>query len=95
MCTPQADINDVAAKVKQVREQTKDLRAGSWPDANIPPLVWGTMLDLIYSRHRLTAWLFVDTAWPQKVHGKQNFVKDFTAQLKKSPYWNSVSQLGS
>ncbi len=86
MCTPVADMKDVAAKVEKVREEAKDLRGGSWPDANIPPLLWGTMLDLIYTCHRLTAWLFVDKAWPQKVGGKKDFVNDFIAQLKKSPY---------
>jgi hypothetical protein len=95
MCTPVADMKDVAAKVEKVRAETKDLRGGSWPDADIPPLVWGTMLDLIYTCHRLTAWLFVDTAWPQKVGGKEDFVNDFIAQLKRSPYWKSISQLGS
>jgi hypothetical protein len=95
MCTPEADMNDVAAKVQQVEDKTKDLRGGSWPNANIPPLLWGTMLDLIYTCHRLTAWLAADTAWPKKVRGKEDFVSDFIAQLKKSPYWQSVSQLGS
>jgi hypothetical protein len=95
MCTQTADMKEVAARVRQVTDQAKDLHGGSWPDADIPPVLWATMLDLIYTCHRLTPWLFVDTAWPQKVHGKEDFVNDFTAQLKQSPYWKSISQLGS
>jgi hypothetical protein len=95
MSTPAADMNDVAAKVKQVRDATKELLRGSWPDAALPPLLWGTMLDLIYSGHRLVAWQFVDMAWPKQIAGKEAFVHDFTAQLKKSPYWKAIAQLGS
>ena len=95
MCTPVSGIDGLAARVEKVRGQSQNLRAGSWPDAEIPPQLWGTMLDLIYSCHRLTAWQFVDTVWPKKIKGRERFIDDFTAQLKKSPYWKSVSQLGS
>jgi hypothetical protein len=94
MFTPRADMNDVAAKIQQVRDETKSLR-GSWPDANIPPLLWGTMLDLIYSGHRLLAWQVVEMAWPKQVKGKEAFVDDLIAQMKKSPYWSAVASLGT
>ncbi len=94
MSTPAADMKDVAAKIQQVRDETKKLH-GSWPDANIPPLLWGTMLDLIYSGHRLLAWQVVDMAWPKQVKGKEAFVDDLIAQMKKSPYWKAVASLGT
>jgi hypothetical protein len=40
MCTPTVDWDHVAANVRKVRDETKDLK-GSWPDADIPPLLWG------------------------------------------------------
>jgi hypothetical protein len=95
MCTGAVDMKGLAAKIEKIRTQTKDLRGGSWPDADLPPELWGTMLDLIYTCHRLQAWLFLDEAWPKQVAGKEGFVNDFSAQLKKSPYWKSVSQLGT
>jgi hypothetical protein len=95
MSTPAADMRDVAAKIQQVRDETKNLRGGSWPDANIPPLLWGTMLDLIYTGHRLLARQVVDMAWPKQVGGKEAFVNDLIAQMKKSPYWTAVASLGT
>jgi hypothetical protein len=94
MSTPAADMKDVAAKIQKVRDETKDLR-GAWPDANIPPLLWGTMLDLIYTGHRLLAWQVVDMAWPKQVKGKETFVDDLIAQMKKSPYWTTIASLGT
>ena len=95
MSTAAPDMKDVAAKIGQIRDATKSLRAGSWPGADIPPLLWGTMLDLIYSGHRLLAWQVVDMAWPKQIGGKETFVDDFIAQMKKSPYWKTVAALGS
>jgi hypothetical protein len=94
MSTPNADMKEVAAKISQIRDATKNLH-GSWPDADIPPLLWGTMLDLIYSGHRLLAWQVAEMAWPKGVGGKDRFVDDFIAQMKKSPYWKTVASLGS
>jgi hypothetical protein len=95
MSTPTVDMKDLAAKIQSIRYETKDAR-GSWPDTDIPPQLWGTMLDLIYTGHRMLAWQFLDMAWPQKVVGKNDaFMKDFIRQLRKSPYWKSIARLGS
>lgn len=95
MSTPAADMKDLAAKIRKIRNDTKDAH-GSWPDADIPPQLWGTMLDLIYTGHRILAWQFLDMAWPQNVAGKDDaFMDDFIKQMRKSPYWNSIAQLGS
>jgi hypothetical protein len=93
MRTPQA--KDLAAKLEKIREEAKSSRDSSWPEADISPELWGTMLDLIYTGHWSRAWQFLEEAWPQKVAGKEAFKRDFTEQLKKSPYWKSIEQLGS
>ena len=61
----------------------------------MPAELWGTMLDLIYTGHRIIAWQFLEEAWPQTVAGKAAFKQEFIEQLKESPYWELVSQLGS
>lgn len=94
MRTPVVDMKDLAAKVQQIKADSKDVH-GAWPDAEIPPQLWGTLLDLIYTGHRITARVFLDQAWPPKVVGKDAFFRDFSDQLRKSPYWKSVAQLGS
>ncbi len=95
MRTPTVDMKDLAAKVRKIRDETKNAR-GSWPKADIPPRLWATMLDLIYTGHRILAWQFLDMAWPPKVAGRDDaFMNDFMKQLRKSPYWKSIAQLGS
>ena len=94
MSTPRADMDAVAAQIAKIRDETKDLR-GKWPDAAIPPELWGTMLDLIYSGHRIIAWQFEDMAWPKNVQGEESFTDDFIKQLKTSPYWIPIAALGS
>ena len=88
-------MDDLAAKVQIIRDETSGAH-GSWPSAAIGPQLWGTMLELIYTGHRILAWQFLDMAWPQGVAGKNDaFMNDFIEQLRKSPYWNSIAQLGS
>jgi len=95
MRTATVDAKELAKEVALIRNEAKHLHAGSWPDADLPPQLWGTMLDLIYSGHRDTAWQFLDAAWPKQIGGKDAFRRDFDEQLKRSPYWKSISQLGS
>ena len=95
MRTPQANPSDLAAKLEKIRAEAKSSRDGSWPEADVSPELWGTMLDLIYAGHWSRAWQFLEEAWPQKIAGKEAFKKEFTEQLKKSPYWKSIEKLGS
>ena len=94
MRTPSADLKDVAAKIVQIKTDSKGLK-GSWPDAKIPPELWAEMLDLIYTGHRIVAWQFLHDAWPPTVSGKEKFLDDFMTQLKKSPYWKEVAKLAT
>lgn len=95
MRTPTVDMTVLAAKIQKIREETKHA-SGSWPNANIPPQLWGTMLDLIYTGHRILAWQFLEMAWPQKVAGKDDaFMDDFMKQLRMSPFWSPIAQLGT
>jgi hypothetical protein len=94
MRTP-VDEKDLATKIAKIKAETKDTRGSSWPNADISPQLWGTMLDLIYTGHRILAWQFLEMVWPKNVGGKEAFVDDFIAQLKKSPYWKSLAQMGN
>ena len=91
MRTPAVDAKDLATKAESVKADSKDLR-GSWPDAEIPPQLWGTMLDLIYSGHRQEAAKFLDENWPKQVKGIDAFRHDFNAQLGTSPYWKQLDR---
>jgi hypothetical protein len=67
----------------------------AWPDVKLPPDLWGTMLDLIYTGHEQLAWQFLDRAWPVNVHGKTRFLADFKRQLATSPYWTAIGEFNS
>jgi hypothetical protein len=63
---------------------------GAWREEFPPPLLWGTMLDLIYSGHPDLAWRFVDGAWASDNTSKSRFLRDFCAQLATSPYFKKL-----
>ncbi|HYL59984.1 MAG TPA: hypothetical protein VEU51_14030 [Candidatus Acidoferrales bacterium] len=86
---------DLEAKAADVRSYPASAKGGAWPQAGVAPLLWATMLDLIYSGHDAQAWKFLDSAWPPKVSGKDAFVRDFRAQLAKSPYWSAVMAMNA
>ncbi|MCU0447145.1 MAG: hypothetical protein MUE85_19795 [Microscillaceae bacterium] len=58
----------------------------------IPPILWATMLDLIYADKARLAWDLVDKAWYEKLEGKSVFLSDFKQQLKQSPFWEDLSK---
>jgi len=59
-----------------------------------PTEMWQKMLDLIYSGNMKSAWKLCELSWPAKHPGKMIFLKEFTAQLMTSPYYNDINQAG-
>ena len=95
MRTLAPNAGDLVARANAVRSYAPSAEGGEWPHAKVSPQLWGTMLDLIYSRHADDAWKFLDQAWPAKVQGKDAFAREFRAQLAKSPYWPAVEAMNS
>jgi hypothetical protein len=62
----------------------------AWKEGYPPPLLWGTMLDLIYSGHSDLAWKFIDGAWASEHTSKARFLRDFCTQLSTSPYFEEL-----
>jgi hypothetical protein len=90
MRTPAPAASDLAANVAAVKSYAPSAKGGAWPKAEVSPQLWGTMLDLIYGGHEDDASKFLDAAWPPTVQGKDNFARDFRAQLAKSRYWPAI-----
>lgn len=82
----QAELIETAAKIKSLPEW-KD------PAQKIPPALWREMLNLIYTGNMAQAWKLFDLAWPEGMSGKQEFLEDFKAQLKKSLYWEQIQDM--
>lgn len=67
----------------------KDLPDDKWC---APYQMWQKMLDLIYSGNMASAWKLCELSWPAKHPGKAAFLKEFTAQLMTSPFYNDINR---
>jgi hypothetical protein len=68
---------------------------GACPSEDTCSMPWGYALDLIYSGNAQSAKTYLDLAWkPSKAFSsEQDFINQFTAQLKQSPYYSSILSL--
>ncbi len=88
MKKPLPRYSELDAKAQQV------LSSRGWENPQDPPAqLSSAMLDLIYSGNAAEAWRFCDAAWPAQRAGKEEFLKEFRAQLAKSPYWADLKAL--
>jgi len=87
MCKPQPNAKEIEDKAREIQSDAS-LRKGHPPVA-----LWSYMLDLIYTGNAETAWQFSEIAWASKVPGKEEFLRDFQAQLAKSPYWRQIDRM--
>jgi hypothetical protein len=85
---------------REMEEHLHRVRKGEgWAEKNgyyetTPPShLWGYMLDLIYSGNAVSAWKFLDRAWPQSMAGKDEFVRAFKEQLATSEYWPEIEAM--
>jgi hypothetical protein len=87
------DIENISKDKEDLRKMKEDDVLG-WSDGNVgvPPEVWGYMLDLIYSGNASEALSLIDEVWPPGAAGKDDFLKDFLAQLAESPHWNEIAK---
>lgn len=63
-----------------------------WTDGDPPPGVYGYAVDLVYQGHPDLAWRFLDLAWPARIGGKAEFVRDLREQLRGSPCWSPPAE---
>jgi len=78
-----AEIAAQAAAARQVLQST----------GKPSSLLWGPMLDYIYSGQAEAAFLLFEQAWPRDLPGAGAFLVQFGAQLSYSPYWDTIAQL--
>ncbi len=81
----------------EMAKRISDIKADeTWKtEKNPPPLLWATMLDLIYTGNMNAAWKFFDKAWVKRVKGKDKFLREFREQLKTSPYWSEIEKMNA
>jgi hypothetical protein len=74
-------LQQMAAKIREVNVESID---------DLPPQLWGDMLDLIYTGNAASAWKLFDMAWPKGIKGKKKFLAEFKEQLASGQYWDQV-----
>jgi hypothetical protein len=73
-----------------LESKSVDVRKMEWADRFPPPLLWRTMLDLIYTGHSDLAWQFATASWKPENIAKQAFLDEFCGQLAGSPYFDQL-----
>jgi hypothetical protein len=82
--------------VKELEKQAGKVRDHEhWKEREPPSDLWHVMLDLIYTGNTDLALQFLEKAWKPGVTGKEEFLKDFRAELAKSPYWPEVQAMNA
>jgi hypothetical protein len=84
-------LETLAAEIRPLFA-SKEVKDEANNDLQVPPRLWGEMLDLIYSGNMKAAWELCDLSWPTDNLGKTRFLKEFRKQLATSPYYAAISQ---
>ncbi len=72
---------------RTLRQRARELSRG-WVAGDPPPDLYGYAVDLIYAGNAGQAWRFLDLAWPDRVGGKDDFLRDLRDRLDGSPCWS-------
>jgi hypothetical protein len=81
-----------AGKLKALARRVREDRG--WENPQDPPsALWGVMLGLIYTGNADQAWKFFAMAWQPERKSKREFLAEFRAQLKSSPYFRDLKEL--
>ncbi len=74
---------------RTLRKMVAAIRAG-WESEFPEPLLWKTMLDLIYTGHPDLAWKVVSDSWGSNRGSRKEFLREFCGQLANSPYFEQL-----
>jgi len=80
-----------APSAEKLEATEHEVRKASWQNGSPPPLLWETMLDLIYTGHPELAQSFLDHAWIPAQPGKEVFQHNFCSKLVTSLYFRALS----
>jgi hypothetical protein len=76
---------------RTLRQRARELSRG-WVAGDPPPDLYGYAVDLVYAGNADLAWRFLDLAWPERVPGKDDFVRDLRERLAGSPCWSPAPE---
>jgi hypothetical protein len=76
-------------------ETQTQIRSAEWKNNFPPPLLWETMLNLIYTGHSGVARGLLDDAWVPGHIQKNTFIAEFCNRLSESPYARQLSDIST
>ncbi len=91
MRKPAPTQQTLKAKAKEIEKAFSEVVSDPGHAFSAPSVLWGEMLDLIYSGNMKSAWELLDLSWPTDKPGKSKFKKAFLKQLSTSPYYRYIS----
>lgn len=71
----------------------RELRPAKWQEYGVPPQLWGSMLNLIYTGHPGLAWKLLGESWPKGRPGREGFLGASCDQLAHSQYFDDLGPL--
>ncbi len=102
---PPRNLEEITAKIQTAQEEFYKKNKAVYPYevsvlggevrqrwSFIPSDLWATLLQLYYTAHSDLAQDFLNQAWYAPLEGKEEFWKDFQAQIAKSPYWEHIKE---
>jgi hypothetical protein len=72
---------------RTLHQRAAELSRG-WVAGDPPPALYGYAVELVYAGNADAAWRFLDLAWPERIPGKADFIRDLREQLAGSPCWS-------
>ena len=91
MRKPAPTQQTLKAKAKEIEKAFGEVVSDHDQAFSAPSVLWGEMLDIIYSGNMKSAWELLDLSWPTDKPGKSKFRKAFFKQLSTSPYYRYIS----
>ena len=76
---------------RTLRQRAQELSRG-WVAGDPPPDLYGYAVELVYAGNADRAWRFLDLAWPDRIPGKDAFVRDLKDRLTGSPCWSPAPE---
>ncbi len=88
-----AAMHKAAPSGAELNGVVREVRSGDRFQNYPPPVLWKTMLDLIYTGHPDRAWKLVDQSWQPGHVAKQTFLERFCGRLASGQYFSDLRPL--
>lgn len=97
MRAPEPNASEVLRMLRETRDGKAWKDYGPHIDQEFMPasmaVIHRYFVELIYTGNAKLGLELLDTGWPPFILGKEQYLADLHAQLRKSPYWDALAEL--